>query len=177
MRAAFVGAGALLAGMILAGPLLAGPERIDFPEGFEDDWVLYNQVDRPDRKRIRFMYVNPEADAEAVPGEPAPNGTVLLMADKEAQLDADENPVLDDEGRMIPEGDFVAFFVMEKQAGWGETVGLEVAPNGDWDYAAFLPDRTLNPETNTAGCFACHTHRTGKDFTFTYFQNVQDRGR
>ena len=176
LKATFLGAGALIAGIVLAAPLLAGPERIAFPEGFETDWVLYNQVDRPDRKRVRFMYVKPAADAAAVPGEPAPNGTVLVMADKAAQLDAGENPVLDADGRMIPEGDFLAFFVMEKQAGWGETVGLEVAPNGDWDYASFKADGTLNTGSNTSGCFACHTKRTGKDFTFTYFQNVADRG-
>jgi hypothetical protein len=174
-RVSFLGAGALIVGVVFAGPLLAGPERIAFPEGFDTDWVLYNQVDRPDRKRVRLMYVKPEADATATPGEPAPNGTVLVMADKNAKLDADGNPVLDAEGRLIAEGDFTAIFVMEKQEGWGETVGLEVAPNGDWDYASFLPDGTLNPETKTAGCFACHTKRTGKDFTFTYFQNVADR--
>jgi hypothetical protein len=173
--AALLGASAILAAVIFAEPLLAGPERVDLPESFETEFVLYNQVDRPDRKRIRFMYVNPESDAAAVPGEPVPHGTVLVMADKAAQLDADENPVLDDEGRMIPEGDFLAIFVMEKQEGWGETVGLQVAPNGDWDYAAFRPDRTLNTESNTAGCFACHTNRTGKDFTYTFFQNVADR--
>lgn len=172
-----LGVGAAFAGLIFAGPLIAGPERIAFPENFETEWVLYNQVDRVDRKRIRFMYVKPEADAEAKPGQPAPHGTVLVMADRNAKLDANENPVLDAEGRMIPEGDFTAIFVMEKQEGWGETVGLEVAPNGDWDYAAFLPDGTLNPETDTAGCFACHTRRTGKDFTFTYFQNVADRAK
>jgi hypothetical protein len=177
LRASSLGAGAVFAGLILAGPLAAGPERIAFPEGFEADWVLYNQVDRPDRKRVRFMYVKPEAEAAAKPGQPAPNGTVLVMADKNAKLDADGNPVLAADGRMTAEGDFTAIFVMEKQQGWGESVGLEVAPNGDWDYAAFLPDGKLNPETKTAGCFACHTNRAGKDFTFTFFQNVADRAK
>lgn len=170
-----IAAAAAIAGMLLAPPLIAGPERIAFPEGFAEDWVLYNQVDRPDRKRIRFMYVNPEADAAARPGEPAPDGAVLVMADRAAQLDADENPVLGADGRFVAEGDFLAIFIMEKHAGWGETVGLDVVANGDWDYAAFRGDGTLNADANTAGCFACHANRSGRDFTFTFFKNVLDR--
>jgi hypothetical protein len=168
---------AVVAGIIIvASPLLAGPERVDFPAGFEDTFVHYNSVDRPDRKRIRFMYVNPEADQAARPGKPVPDGTVLVMADRNAKLDAKGNPVLDPEGRLIPEGGFTAIFVMEKQFGWGQGQPPDMR-NGDWDYAAFKPDGTLNTEAKTGGCFACHNNRPARDFTFTYFQNVADRAK
>lgn len=175
MRTVLISGVALATVVLVAGPLIAGPERVTLPEDFESAYTLYNTVDRPDRKRIRFMYVKPEADAAAEPGQAAPDGTVVIMADRAARLDADENPVLDADGRFIPEGDFLAFFVMEKQAGWGETVPADVVPNGDWDYAFYKADRTLNAEANTAGCFACHANRSGRDFTFTYFKNVLDR--
>jgi hypothetical protein len=176
MKTALLAAAAVFAGIVVAGPLLAGPERVAWPEGFETDWVLYNAVDRLDRKRVRFMYVNPKADAAAQPGKPLPDGTVLVMADRNAKVDASENPVLDAEGRLVPEGDFTAIFVMEKQFGWGQGQPPDMR-NGDWDYAAFKADGTLNPETKTDGCFACHNNRPAHDFTFTYFKNVFDRGR
>jgi Cytochrome P460 len=176
MRTALLAAGAAFAAILVAGPLLAGPERVAFPKGFEANWVLYNMVDRPDRKRVRFMYVNPEANAAARAGEPLPDGTVLVMADRNAKLDASENPVLDAEGRIVPEGGFTAIFVMEKQFGWGQGQPPEMR-NGDWDYAAFKADGTLSAETDTGGCFACHNNRPAHDFTFTYFKNVFDRGR
>lgn len=176
MKARYIAVGVIGIGITLAAPLLAGPERVAFPAGFETGFVHYNSVDRPDRKRVRLMYVSPPSDAAATPGEAAPNGTVLVMADRNARLDADGNPILDAEGRMIPEGDFTAIFVMEKRAGWGATQPPDMR-NGDWDYAAFKPDGTLNPETKTQGCFSCHNNRAGADFTFTYFPNVADRGK
>lgn len=176
MRTALLAAGAIFAGILITGPLLAGPDRVAWPEGFETGWLPYNTVDRPDRKRVRFMYVNPEADTAARPGEPLPDGTVLVMADRNAKLDASGNSMLDPEGRLVPEGDFTAIFVMEKQFGWGQGQPPDMR-NGDWDYAAFKPDGTLNTETDTSGCFACHNNRPAHDFTFTFFKNVLDRGR
>jgi hypothetical protein len=162
--------------MIVAVPLFAGPERVGYPTGFETGYVLYNTVDRPDRKRIRFMYVKPEADKVARPGEPAPDGTVLVMADRNAKLDASGNLARDAEGRLVPEGGFTAVFVMEKQFGWGQDQPPDMR-NGDWDYAAFKPDGTRNTEAKTSGCFACHNNRPARDFTFTYFKNVSDRAK
>jgi hypothetical protein len=169
-------AGAVGLAVFVASPLLAGPERVAFPAGFETAFVHYNSVDRPDRKRVRLMYVSPASDKAARPGEPAPDGTILVMADKNARLDADGKPVLDSEGRMIPEGNFTAIFVMEKRAGWGATQPADMK-NGDWDYASYKTDGTLNPEAKYQGCFSCHNNRAGADFTFTYFPNVAARAK
>jgi hypothetical protein len=176
MKAPLIAVGAVGLAVVVAGPLLAGPERVAFPEGFETGFVHYNSVDRPDRKRVRLMYVSPASDKAAKPGEPAPDGTVLVMADKNAKLDADGNPVLDSDGRMIPEGDFTSIFVMEKRAGWGDGQPADMR-NGDWDYASYKPDGRLNPEAKYQGCFSCHNNRTGADFTFTYFANVAARAK
>jgi hypothetical protein len=50
-----------VATIAVALPAVAGPERVDWPEDFANAYTLYLQVDRPDRKRVRMMYVNPEA--------------------------------------------------------------------------------------------------------------------
>jgi hemoglobin len=169
-------AGAVFAGVLFVGPLLAGPERITWPEGFQTNYVLYNMVYNAQNDRLRMLYVNPEAHAAARAGQPAPNGTILVMADVAARLDANGNPALDAKGRYIPEGEILGnVFVMEKREGWGATLGIDVIPNGDWDYATFEPNGTRR-DTSTTGCFACHAPRAERDFTFTYFVNVQERG-
>jgi hypothetical protein len=53
---------------------LSGPERVELPTNYRDAFVLYNQIERPDRKppQIRFMYASPEAAAAARPDQAAP---------------------------------------------------------------------------------------------------------
>jgi len=160
----------------MALPAAAGPERITWPAGFAEDYVLYLQVDRHDRNRVRFMYVNPEADAQARGGEALPDGTVLIMADRDAQLDSDGNPVIGPDGRFVATGDFTNIFVMEKGAGWGEGQPADMR-NGDWDYAWFQPDGQLKPDAQYGGCFSCHAYRDERDFTFTYAKFLIDQGR
>jgi hypothetical protein len=160
----------------MALPAAAGPERIDWPRGFEDDFVLYLQVDRHDRNRVRFVFVNPETDGQAKAGEPLPDGTVLIMAVKDAQLDAGGQPVIGEDGRFVPTGAFTNVFVMEKGAGWGADRPPALR-NGVWDYAWFLPDGTLKADAQYDGCFACHAYRAERDFTFTYAKFLIDQGR
>jgi hypothetical protein len=60
----------------------------------------------------------------------------------------------------VVEGPFLGnVFVMEKQAGWGDTLGISVV------------------NQNTAGCFECHVSRAKLDFTFNYVTNLKDRGK
>lgn len=163
------------ASLVVAVPLLATPDRVKLPETYTTGFVLYNQVDRPDRKRVRFMYVNPEAHASAKPGEMLPEGTVLVMEDHEAAVGADGNPALDKDGRLMPTDALTGIFVMEKRAGFGAANDLPPEKdNGDWDYAAYKADGSPNPEAKLENCFACHMSRSSRDFTFTYFKNVAD---
>jgi Cytochrome P460 len=129
--------------------------------------VLYNKVDRPDRKMIRFMYVDPEAHAAAEAGEPAPYGTVLIMEDHRAKLEGEE-AVRDADGRMVPTDEIANVFVMEKQPGWGAGYPPEKR-NGEWEYAWFQPDgsRKTGENVNFDRCFECHKGVADQDFTFT----------
>jgi hypothetical protein len=168
---------AVLPGLLIvaAGIALAGPERVAFPKDYATRWFKYSIVERPDRKIVRNMYVNPDAHARARAGEPAPYGTVLVMEDMKVKLDPAGNPELGPDGRYVPTGEVIGVFVMEKREGWGEAIPLEKR-NGDWDYASFAPDGTIRPNLNTDGCFACHmSRRGGRDFTFTYAKVLLDQ--
>jgi hypothetical protein len=164
------GTGALLG---LWSGALAGPEKIAYPESYTTEFVRYLTVDRPDRKVVRFFYVNREAFEAAAPGRELPRGTVLVMEDHEVRLDANEEPVGDAQGRLIPTDDVTNVFVMEKQEGFG----TEYAPekrNGEWEYAWFLPDGSRKADAKFDGCFSCHLNRAARDFAFTFYKYVLD---
>ncbi len=173
---------AIAAALLLAGAALAqqaykpGPENIAFPAGFEREFIRYATVDKPERKIVRFLYVNRAAFEGARPGEPLPYGTVIVMADKRARLDAAGNPLLDLDGRIITEPDYTVVAVQQKERGWGEGYGPETR-NGEWEYASFTPEgerRTVRLD----GCFSCHLQaRKAEDYAFQFWDYVQARRR
>jgi hypothetical protein len=155
-------------------PYTPGPQNIQLPTDWQTRFIRYATVDKADRKIIRHIYVNPESFAAIRAGQPAPQGTLIIMADTRARLDPQGNPLLDSSGRFIPEPGWSAIGTQQKEAGWGEGYGPEMR-NGEWEYAAFdgagqRRDISLN------ACFACHLQaRAGQDFTFTYWDFAQAR--
>jgi len=180
MRITLLAAGlALLATAALApaqtrAPYAPGPHNITLPPDWEARFIRYATVDRPDRRIIRHMYVNPEAYAATRAGQPAPRGTLLIMADTRARLDGRGNPLLDSAGRFIPEPGWIAIGAQQKEQGWGEGYGPELR-NGEWEYAAFDgAGQRRNVSMNS--CFTCHLQaRAQQDFNFTYWDHAEAR--
>lgn len=148
----------------------AGTEKVEFPSGFETTFTRYEVVDRIDRKKTRFMYMNAEAWEAAVAGAPLPYGSVVVMEDHKIRMIDDETPVVDSQGRLISMDGTTNVFVMEKRAGWGQDYPDDVR-NGEWEYAWFAPDGTRSDKPMTA-CFECHKTRSAEDFTFTTFKAI-----
>ena len=155
-------------------PYRTGPHNIELPADWQTRFVRYATVDKADRKIIRHMYVNPEAYAATRAGQPAPHGTLLIMADTRARLDAQGNPLLDTSGRFIPEPGWIAIGAQQKEAGWGEGYGPEQR-NGEWEYAAF-DGAGARRNVSLNNCFGCHLGaRPQQDFNFTYWDHAQAR--
>jgi plastocyanin len=156
----------LTAVILLATGGSAGPEKIAFPAGWQK-FVLYNTVDRYDNKQYRELYASTQAAVDAAKaGKPLPDGTVLVLAQYKAQLDAQGNPVMDAKGRFV-KGDPIALTVMEKRAGWGAEYADDLR-NGEWEYAAFSLDGKLNTQANYKACFQCHKPHEKLDFVISY---------
>ncbi len=155
---------------LTAGTLLAGPEQVKLPPDYQAGFVNYLDVDRIDRKRVRKMYVNAQAHDAAKAGAELPDGTVLIMEDHDAKLDGDGSMARDADGRLIAQDPVVNIFVMEKNAAWNTA-------NGHWDYAWYLPDGSAKADAKFEGCFSCHTNRTGRDYTFTYWKFLADQAK
>jgi Cytochrome P460 len=166
---ALAGASALLAATTLAVWAQTagfGGDKIKFPADY-DKGALYTTVDRADNKQYRELYATPAAVAAAKKGEPLPAGTVLTLVQYKAKLDAQGTPEKDANGRFI-KGDLIGYAVMEKQAGWGAGIPVEIR-NGEWEYQSFKADRSINDKADLKRCFECHKPLDPKlDFVFSY---------
>lgn len=163
-----------LAVLALPAVALAGAEKIDYPAEYLT-WPSFGAVDRYDRKTVRTFYVNPEALAQAKPGQPAPSGTVLVMEERKAKLDASGMPETDAAGRFIRTDDIMFVQIQAKKAGWGAEYPPEKR-NGEWEYATFLKDGSRPPDAKFDACFGCHLRRSGeRDYTFVFGKYLLDR--
>jgi plastocyanin len=151
---------------LLASAGSAGPEKVAYPANWKS-FVLYNVVDRYDNKQYRELYASTQEAVDAAKaGTPLPHGTVLVLVQYKAQVDAQGNPVKDAKGRFV-KGDPIAITVMEKRAGWGTEYPDELR-NGEWEYAAFSFDGKLNTQANYKACFECHKPHEKLDFVISY---------
>jgi hypothetical protein len=148
-------------------PYTPGAHNIDLPADWQARFIRYTTVDRPDRKIIRNMYVNPEAFAALAAGQPLPYGTLAIMADQRARVDAAGEVLRDGNGRLIPEPAFIAIAAQQKERGWGEGYGPDQR-NGEWEYAVFDPRSGARAERPLNACFTCHLQaRAQQDFSFS----------
>ncbi len=177
MRTAMLLAAAAVVAAV-AAVAAAGTEQVPYPTAYRAAFVQYMTVDRPDRKPpvVRLFYVNRASHDAARPGEALPYGTVLVMEDHKARLDANGQPVRDAEGRFVPTDEITNIFVQQKGRGFGAEYP-ESRRNGEWEYAWFLPDGTRKADAKFDGCFACHRNRAGRDYTFTFAKYVLDAKR
>lgn len=149
-------------------------DRVGFPEGYQEEFTVFYEFDRPDNGTARVIYANDAAasvsaevfaPASPAPGEPFPYGSVLVMEVYRTQRDDDGNVLLDENGRYIRD-ELFGLFVMRKEPGFGAKYGEQ--RNGEWEYVAYRPDGTiLIPPEATFSCASCHVEAgQGKDWVF-----------
>ena len=144
-----------------------GLHTIVLPADRQQRCIRDTTLDKPDRKSIRNMFINPEAFAALRPGQPLPCGSVVVMADQRARLDADGRPLIDGDGRPIPEPAFIALAVQQRERGWGEGYRPELG-NGEREHARFTAQTSARIEGPLNACVTCHLlARAQQDFTFT----------
>ncbi|NOS80775.1 MAG: cytochrome P460 family protein [Nitrospira sp.] len=129
-----------------------------------------SEVQRPDAKQVRELYINP-AGAKTARGQAFPSGTVMVMELYKAQLDG-EAPVTGADGKLV-KSDLAKVFVMGKGEGWGQDVpdNLKI---GNWVFSAYGPDGKPLAEDFTK-CRACHVPLAQKDFVHRYDEYFDSR--
>jgi len=130
-------------------------DRVGFPSGYRDTYKLFYVFDNYQNRQIRAVYGNPMA-ASVSPGQVFnfPYGSILLFESYSVREDAAGEPLLDRNGRFIPNV-FNTIFVMRKERGFG--ADYRELRNGEWEYVAYRPDGTYATMPSGSGsCALCH---------------------
>ncbi|MFY4257940.1 cytochrome P460 family protein [Achromobacter xylosoxidans] len=144
MKRKYLLAGLLTSVLIGQAALARGNDRVEFPANYRQG-VHYATVERGGIREE--IFTSQDAISAAKSGKPLPSGTVITMED-------------------YREGKLFRYIVMEKRSGWGERYP-ESTRNGDWEFQAFHPDRTVNRSENVSRCMGCHKGQAGRDYVFT----------
>ncbi|MEW6245531.1 MAG: cytochrome P460 family protein [Nitrospirota bacterium] len=138
--------------------------QLALPANYKQWPVFLTNVQRPDLKQVRDIYVNP-AGAQAVQGQMFPDGTVMVMELYSAKNGA--------QGQ-LEKDQLVKVFVMGKNPGWGQGVADNLK-TGNWIFAAYDPKGKPLAEDVTK-CRACHAPLAKHDFVHRYEEYFQKRG-
>lgn len=117
-------------GGVATGAVDPTVDRVGFPEGYQDNFTLFYEFDRPDNKTARVIYANNTA-ASVQPGQPFPYGSILVMDVYRTKKDEAGNVLLDENGRYVRD-ELSGHFVMRKEPGFGAKYGE--LRNGEWEY-------------------------------------------
>jgi len=132
--------------------------EIALPNDYRSWPVFLKDVQRPDLKQVRDIYINARGLKSS---RPFPYGTVMVMELYSVRTDAEGKPLLDASGR-LQKASLSKVFVMEKGPGWGQAVKPELR-TGEWVYAAFdASGKSLGPDVTA--CRACHVPLQSTDF-------------
>lgn len=128
-----------------AGPAI--PSRMTFPANFPTGFTSYERVPGEGGATAE-RYANAVALAAARANRPLPDGSVIVVVNRDAS------------------GAATSYAAMASQAGWGETVPA-LLRNGNWDFAVFDAAHVRNARLNQAVCLACHRPQAPNSFVFT----------
>jgi len=151
-------------------PLKDGDPAV--PSNYKSWPAMLTNVQRPDAKQVRDLYIAP-ASSKVKAGDAFPHGTIMVMENYAAKAAPDGTLETGADGKLV-RGDLVRIFVMEKEKGAGREVP-EALRNGEWVYAAYLPDGK-KAEDNLTTCRGCHLPLANKDFVQRYDEYFATRG-
>ena len=138
-------------------------DRVGYPDGYQTSFTLLYTVDRPDSGQIRVIYGNDKA-ASVEPGKTFPYGSVVLFEGWRSKRDSLNNVLLDSNGRFMKDT-LTTVFVARKEVGFGTE--YQQNRNGEWEYIAYRPDKTVSTTPQNSGsCAVCHLQAAPSDYMF-----------
>jgi cytochrome c553 len=123
------------------------PSRMTFPANFPTGFTSYERV-AGEGGAPAERYANGPALAAARAGRPLPDGSMIVVVNRDAG------------------GAATSYAAMASQSGWGASVPA-LLRNGNWDFALFDAAHVRNDRLNQAQCLACHRPQAPNSFVFT----------
>lgn len=134
----------------------------DFPKGF----VVYHSENNEAQHMVSKSYVNATGLAAAKAGKPLPDGSIIMVVNYAAKLDASKQPVTEKDGSWAVDK-AMSYSGMEARAGWGKDLP-DLLRNDNWHYNLFTADKAPRPELNQAICLACHKPKASTSYVFGF---------
>ncbi|MCB9437933.1 MAG: cytochrome P460 family protein [Anaerolineales bacterium] len=142
---------------------------VTYPAQYRTDFVHYLTVDRIDGT-IRDIYISPAALDAARRNVALPDETVIVIEAYHIQVDADGEPLVDEQGHYLKADPFEMVHVIEKRADWQDSDFVSTARVGEWNFGSFDAQTGDYFDEDTAACFHCHNPMFNTDFVYTYPQ-------
>ena len=143
------------------------------PAGYQNWPRFLVNVQRPDAKQVRDIYVN-TIGAAVQKGRAFADGTVFVMENYAARENPDGTLMTGADGKLV-KGNLLRVFLMGKGRGWGASAPEGLA-NGDWVYASYGADGKPAADV-TLTCRACHIPYARFDFVHRYDEYFEQRGK
>jgi cytochrome c553 len=134
----------------------------DFPKGF----TLYLTANNAEKNVVSKTYVNAIGFQAVKAGKQMPDGSVIVVVNSAAKLDADKKPVVEKDGSWAIEK-IAGYTGMEARAGWGRDIP-ELLRNANWNYGVFTADQQPRAEVAQTICLACHKPKAAESFLFSF---------
>ena len=139
--------------------------NVTLPASYSTGFTKYQTGNRTDINQVRYLYANDVAMRAAREGKPLPDGSLLVLEQHAAKLDADKRPVLGADGLFVADR-LLAYSVMQREAGWGQEIP-EMLRNENWQYQVFTAAKQQRPGVNQADCLACHKPLIAQSYAFS----------
>src|SRR5262245_9674690 len=140
--------------MTASAPLQDG--EVPLPPNYKTWPKFLSEVQRPDAKQVREIYVN-TVGTRGHAGQPFASGTIFVMENYAVQVDAAGQPLKGADGKLV-KANLLRVFVMSKGPGFGSAAETK---NGDWAYAAYDAGGSKTAD-NLGACRTCHLPQASK---------------
>ncbi|MBZ0297972.1 MAG: cytochrome P460 family protein [Anaerolineae bacterium] len=155
----------LLLGIALAGCATtteATTPGVPFPANYQDTFVRYAQVERPDGT-IRDLYISPNAVGRGS----LPDGTTILIEGYHAAEDDSGEYLHDADGHYIKGEPFEMLHVIQKRGNWTDADFPGETRTGNWNFGSFEAATGERFEEDLLACFNCHNATPRTDFIYS----------
>jgi hypothetical protein len=162
----------LAAGLLSGIPGFAGEVSGLVPESavdhnYRQTYVYYHRIFSPEKKQVRYFYMNRLMAQSLRTGTPIPVGAIIVLEVYGAKVDSGGRVVVDAAGNLVP-GPLNVISVMETIAN-ANKYAFGKSPNGDWMYYFFSPDfEDKSTSRDRAACMDCHGEAAQSNFVFTF---------
>ena len=150
-------------------------DRVGFPKAYQEKYQVLRTVNKKEEQKVVTVYGNGLAASITNAAQlPYPNGSIIVMETAGALKDAQDKPLLDEQGNFRKD-QVLGLHVMRREKGFGEAYGKN--RTGEWEYVEYRADGSyITPPQKSSSCAECHV-KAGQERDFVYRGRLPAEGK